>query len=166
MQREKIDTMLGAYRENAARAQHLSVRIQALTAMAEEYKAHATDNLTRITPAYSLTPGGGPVSSKVERLAIMLADGDSPAEIKEIMLDIEAAAAELKEVQTACEFVEAWLQGLQARERYVLTTHIIDGQVWREVITGFNSEFGVIYSRTGLKQILTRALDKIYRIAG
>ena len=166
MKRETVDRLLGEYRVNVARVKHLEVQIRELTELAQDYRAHAAENLMRITPSYGDTPGGGgAMSSKVERLAIMLADGESPGELKQIEAELSAAQTELRARQASAEFVEAWLKGLQERERLVVTAHILDGLVWSEVIDLFNATYGIIYSRTGLKQLLFRAMDKIYRIA-
>lgn len=167
MQRDQIDNMLAEYRVNVARAEFLQIRVQSLTALLAELKSHAVYYATSTTASYSGEPGGkgGVPESKVERLAIMLADGKLPGELGDVEKELREARDELAERRKSIALVDAWLNGLQSRERFVLSAHVIDGQVWREVSRGFRERFGEIYSRNGLSGILRKAQSKIYHIA-
>lgn len=167
MQHDKVDSMLTEYRVNVARADFLAIRVESLTALLSELKRNAIYYATSTTPAYSAEPkgAGGVPASKVERLAIMLAEGRLPKELSEVETELREAREELAERRKSIALVDAWLSGLQSRERFVLSAHVIDGQVWREVSKGFNERFGEIYSRNGLKGILQKAQAKVYAIA-
>lgn len=167
MQRDRIDTLLTEYRVNVARAEFLTIRVESLTALLSELRANAVYYATSTTPVYSSDPkgaGGVPVS-KVERLAMMLAEGRLPGELGDVEKELREAREELSYRRKDIALVDAWLNALQGRERYVLSAHVIDGQVWREVSKGFNERFGETYSRNGLRGILTKAQNKIYSIA-
>lgn len=167
MQRDTINNMLAEYRTNVSRAEFLRIKVDSLTALLAEIRANAVYYSTSTTASYSGEPGGkgGVPQSKVERLAILLAEGRLPSELAEIETELREAREELQDRAKAVALVDAWLNCLQTRERFVLSAHVIDGQVWREVSRGFREQFGEIYSRNGLSGILRKAQAKIYQIA-
>ena len=66
---------------------------------------------------------------------------------------------------TMMAYVESWLHVLNERERYVVKTQWLGGSTWRELISGFQEQFGDIYSLQGLRKIRNRAFKKICEIA-
>lgn len=166
MERARIDELLATYRVNVARINHIEVRLKELDPIIAELNKHAAWYATNTTGSYSGMPGGGPVESKVEKLAITLAEGKLPGEMGALVREAEALREEMEARQTRVRYVDAWLCGLTEREKMVLTTHIIDGLTWREVGAVYQDKYGLEYSRTGLKALCDRARDKVYAIAG
>jgi hypothetical protein len=66
---------------------------------------------------------------------------------------------------TMMAYVESWLHVLNERERYVVKTQWLGGTTWRELISGFQEQFGDEYSLQGLRKIRDRAFKKICEIA-
>ena len=65
---------------------------------------------------------------------------------------------------TVC-LVDAWKTGLSARERWIIETEVIDGEVWSKVVILYEKAFGEHLSEPTLKRLKRKALDKIYKMA-
>lgn len=165
MERRRVDAMLDAYRENKARAEFLRVREDEIKIILAEIKANAAYYATSTTGAYTGMPGGGKVESKVEKIAITLAEGRLPGDLNELNNELYETQAELHTCETAVRCVDAWMRVLNPREYLVISEHRLNGRVWRETAVLFNQAFGEDYTKPGLKAIMERGIDKIYKVA-
>lgn len=165
MERNTVNGMLGSYRENKARAEFLKVREDELNAILADIKAHAAYYATSTTGSYSGMPGGGKVESKVEKIAITLADGKLPGGLNELENELSETRAERRMCETAVRCVDAWMRVLNPREHLVINEHLLNGRVWRETAVLFNDAFGEDYTKPGLKKVMARGIAKINMIA-
>lgn len=165
MERNTVNGMLNGYRENKARAEFLKVREDELTAILTDIRAHAAYYATSTTGSYSGMPGGGKEESKVEKIAVTLADGRLPGGLNELETELNETRAERRICETAVRCVDAWMRVLNPREYLVINEHLLNGRVWRETAVLFNQQFGEDYTKPGLKKVMTRGIAKINLIA-
>ena len=166
MTHEKVDEMLRAYREIVGRCGYLEVEINRLEkAVKQELTAFEGDVTSIKSPDLSGLPHGTMIGSQTERLAIILASGIIPDEIREMQKMLEKAQKEYEQKHYTVLCVDAWLNGLQERERWLIEHQVIDGEFWKNVINDFNDFFGDELSKDSLKRLKQRALTKIYIMA-
>lgn len=166
MTRERADAMLASYREDKARAEYLATEIGALTRLRDGLQSHIVEAEISITAPMTGMPHGGKISDPTARLGDMLADGITPQSLRDLTDEISQLNDEraLRMYNVSC--VNAWLDGLTDRERFVAEHKVLGGETWRETIAAYNERYGLAYSKQGLKNVLTGAMLKIYRIAG
>lgn len=157
--------MLGNYREYAARVAFLEKEIPQLEKLVAELKHSIVDDEVNITQVISDMPHGSGISDPTGRLGAMIAEGFTPQRIVEIEQEISRKKSELDFKQPTVVFVDAWLMGLNARERFLIQRKVIDNDMWRNIIYDFSTTYGEHYSKEGLKRILDNGLTKIFEIA-
>lgn len=158
--------MLACYRENLARKQHLECIIPELEKELVRMNREIVDDEVHITQVFSDMPRGGNTSDPTAKVAMLLASGYKPERFSDMENEIAERKAELESKRITVILVQAWLEGLNPREKFVIIRKMIDGALWRNVQTDFQIEFGEYYSKDGLKRVTKRALAKIYAIAG
>ena len=162
---EKVLQMLKEYRECLGRAEYLA------HALVEKRNERSAIMRTMVADEISISPvlSGMPHSSNIEdptsKLAIKLADGYVPKEVRELDAEIRKLSREVTCKCNAIACVNAWLTGLNDKERWIIEKHVIDGAYWREIAYSYGERFGDMYTRDGLKKIKKAALSKIYRMA-
>ena len=166
MTRERVAETLRNYRRNVSRWKHLQVLMEEYERWAEEeeQKAMAEDALR----GHSLTgmPRAGGTSSPVEDLVGKYMDGYVPPMVRGLREEIEAMRKERESRRRCIRYVDGWLECLPTRERTVIEKQMIEGLQWSEVEKQTEIEFGIPFSRAGLKRMKERGLAKIYAVAG
>lgn len=172
MTHEQVDAMLRDFRLLIGRCGHIDAEIGRLRrAIAQERERFVRD--AAAPPVSSLTgmPRGTSIGRPTERIALMLADGEAfeaseeRAAIRRFEAQIEALRMERAEKQLRVQYVNSWLNGLAERERWVIERHIIDREIWHDIIIQFNARYTDDVSKDRLKRLQRRALDKIYDMA-
>ena len=169
---EQVNGLLGDYRQLAGRCGHIEAEISRLKQEIAREKAEfemdaAAPPVARLTGL----PGGTGIAKPTERVALMLADGeayrnsDACRRARQKEARIAALETELEEKRLWVRYVNAWLNGLADRERWVVEHHVIDGEIWHDIIQQFNRRYDDDVSRDRLKRIQQRALQKIYDMA-
>lgn len=172
MDREHVDELLRDYRDNLGRCGHLKVEIrrndQRAARVKEAFRRGAAGpGVSRLTGVPRGSTPGDPTAS----LGLLLAGDEIPPdspegrEIARLALENARLAAELDVRQTQVDFVNSWLEGLTDRERWVIEHHIIDREIWYDVMIAFNSRYTDDVSKDRLKRLQSRALERIYAIA-
>ena len=172
MDREQVDALLRDYRDNIGRCGHLRVEIRRNELRIERARAEfrhdaAGPGVSRMTGMPRGTAPGDPTAA----LGLMLAGDEVPEdspqgrEIARLRLEIARQTAELDMRQTQVDFVNCWLEGLTERERWVIERHIIDREIWYDVMLAFTRRYADDISKDRLKRLQARALERIYSIA-
>ena len=172
MDRDHVNAMLRDYRDNLGRCGHLRMEIkrnemQIARALESFRKEAAGPSVSRLTDA----PRGSVPGDPTAALGLMLAGDEVPEdspqgrEIARLRLENARLAAELDVRQMKVEYVDSWLNGLTDRERWVIEHHIIDREIWYDVMIAFNKRYTDDVSKDRLKRLQTRALERIYAIA-
>ena len=160
---ERIEEMLKTYRAEVGRCGHLQMEIELLRKEIEADKAGLAGDLAG-PGAQVITdmPRGTAVGNPTEKLGIMLASGYISDDIREKEARLNDLQAEYNERHKTVVYVESWLAGLPERERWMIETQVIDGVIWREILTQYPEKFGEYRSKDTLKRIRDKALDMIY----
>lgn len=163
---EKADQMLRDYKVFLGRCKYLSALIREMKADAAAWRENLADELSGVG-AQNLDgmPHGTSVGNPTERLGIMLADGYVVDGLRDLEKQIAEYERELKDKSITLHFVEAWLDGLTEKERWIVQMQVIEGAYWREIIMEYHRRYGEEYSREGLKKIRDAAVRKIHQMA-
>ncbi|MBP5710022.1 MAG: hypothetical protein J6W84_03490 [Bacteroidales bacterium] len=163
MTAERIEEMLKTYRAEVGRCGHLQMEMELLRKEIEADKAFLADDLAGPGAQFiSDMPRGTAIGNPTEKLGIMLASGYISDEIREKEAKLGELQLEYNERHKTVVYVESWLAGLPERERWMIETQVIDGVIWREILTQYPEKFGEYRSKDTLKRIRDRALDMIY----
>lgn len=165
MQPEKVDEMLMNYQQYVARCdylKHIMLKLHQQEAIA---RAQMANDLVHITQTLSDMPHGSGTSDPTAKAGLKIASGAVTEQVADILEQIHYYEGELNEKSTTITYVESWLKCLNPIEKFVITNKTIYGMTWRELIVLFKNEFGVLYSKNGLRNILRSAMEKIYAIA-
>ena len=165
MKPEMVDQCLANYREYSARCTFLEHEIHELRLLADRMRNNAIAESVHITSVMTGMPHGTEISDPTGRLAIEFADGYTPEHVVQVEKEIKRLDAEYHLKITTVIFVDAWLKALNRRERYIIENKTIGGMFWRELIAGYNKEFGELYSKETMKRIRNAALEHIYKVA-
>lgn len=107
------------------------------------------------------SPHGNEVSRTTENAAVRLADGVPGRELREMQAEYLELCAKLRDTERETRCVEAWLQMMNDKQRFVVEAHLIQGVSWREMTVGYHRRFGEFVSKDTLKRLQRRALDQI-----
>ena len=161
----RVDEMLKSYRESIGRCGHLEYEIKERQNTIESLRKTIVEDSVLAGQPMSGMPRSGKISDPTGQIGSAAADGCMTEEMKELQKEINALEAELRIKKIVVHFVDAWLDGLNEKERWIIEKQVIDGAYWREVIFSYKTKFGEEYSKDGLKRIKKNAMNKIYRIA-
>lgn len=162
---ESVDEMLSKYRLCKGKAAHLDIEIMILVKRISDLKRNADVDEAISCVKYDGMPHGSGVSDTTGRVAVKFADGYKPQYIMENEADLLNLVHEKEAAQACIMFVEAWLAALDDRERYIIEKKDCDGMTWQNIADGFGKQFGLTYSREGVKRIHLKAKRKIYLMA-
>lgn len=163
---ERIEEMLKTYRFEVGRCGHLENDIALTKEQIERAKAGLAGDLAG-PGAQVITdmPRGTTVGNPTEKLGMMLASGYKSDEIRELEAKLCELIAEYTERKKTVDYVSSWLNGLPERERWMIEMQVIDGVIWREILTKYPERFGEYRSKDTLKRIRDKAFDMIVDMA-
>ena len=166
MMPERVDEMLAAYKECVGRCKYLKLQIELYTSDIERLKREAAENLAYASGnGEQGMPRGSSVGNPTERMGIMLASGYEPPELTEKKSAMIAMQEEHREKMLVVHFVEAWLEGLTEKERWMITGKVFEGKTYRELIFDYRNRYGENCSRDKLRELRKAAMKKIYDMA-
>lgn len=166
MTRDEIEERLKTYRFEVGRCGHLLNEIELTKREIEAAKSGLAGDLAG--PAAQVItdmPRGTSVGNPTEKIGIMLASGYKSDEIQELEAKLGELLAEYTERKKTVDYVESWLGGLPERERWMIEMQVVDGVIWREIITKYPEKFGEYRSKDTLKRIRDKAFEMIIDMA-
>ena len=163
---ERIEEMLKTYRFEVGRCGHLANEITQLEKDIAWLQNNPAEELCGPS-AQVITdmPRGTSVGNPTERIGLMLAAGYESQDVREMRIKLAEMKAEYAERRKTVDYVESWLAGLPERERWMIEMQVIDGVIWREIITKYPEKFGEYRSKNTLKRIRDRAMEMICDMA-
>ncbi len=164
MDTDSVDKMLASYTKCKARVIHIRNQLAIMQHQLEYAQSRAMQEEALHGQSYDTMPHGNLPGNPVESLVLRYISGYQPKYIREMQQDVDRARDELYEAEMVIRFVDGWLLCLNERERYVIERQVIAGASWREVLDGYEQQFGQ-FGKEGLKKIKKRALEKIYEAA-
>lgn len=166
MMPEQAKDMLRAYRACLGRCKHLEVEIERLQREADGIRRGlAAEVATNSGALPDGMPRGTTVGNPTERLGLMLASGYKSDDLIEIEAQIETLRAELGQKSITVHFVEAWLQGLTIKQRWMVEHQFFDGMSYAQMNPLYRNEFCEPCSRYTLRRLSKEALNSVYCMA-
>lgn len=165
MEKERITALLRDYRITRARAACLESEIALMEkqfALAQRPEALIRANALAARPTENCGSHGGLPGDPAGRLACAAADGD--ASLNPYAQALREAKSELLLAQHACRMVEAWLDGLCEREKWVVRRHAVDHLSFGELTERCEQEHGRAYCLDTLKTLYRRGIEAIARM--
>lgn len=166
MMPNEVDAMLREYKTCMARGTHLRIEIEKMENLILKEIKNAIGEEALHAQQYSGMPHGSDMGSPVEDLVFKYLGGYTPPMVH-VMQD---ELARMRREQTQCEkcvqYVDGWMQALNEREQEVVRLQVIDGMYWGEILYRFAHQHSGIFSKSSLRRIKAKALEKIYRVAG
>ena len=154
--REAIEHHLRMYRERRCHAEQLRLDIagwkDAIKARDEAIAAAALR-----TPPEPDMPRSGTTSDPTSRIAMRLPDE----------VELSRMRIQLRMLQRDVRRVESWLEALPNRERILISMVHVDGMVWSEAVTTYNSKppDGIAREERTLRRWKHQGIDSIVKLA-
>ena len=165
MEKEKIVEYLRGYRETRARANCLREEISLLEKLYERMQTPEKLIEANVLAARPVTVGGrgGMPGDPAAKLAVEAADGgDRLNPYASVLL---AAQNELLRAQYRCRVVDAWMEGLCEREKWMVQRHAIERLPFSELPELYEKECGRAYCIDTLKALYKRGIEAICRMS-
>lgn len=163
---EQAKEMLRNYRASLGRCKHIEVEIERLRREAERIgRDVAADVATNSGAQPDGMPRGTAVGNPTERMGLMLASGYKPDAIVEIEAEIAELEAELGQKRITVRFVEAWMQGLTLKQRWMVEHQFFDGMSYAQMNPLYRKEFGEPCSKYTLRRLSKEALSSVFEMA-
>lgn len=165
--KQAVDEAVKSYARDKARAAHLEIEIAELERRIDlAVTALAGDEAGPKAQKISDMPHGTTVGNPTEQLAVKLASGWLPPEVRDMISEARALQDEYDKTSARVKFVEAWMGALSDRERWIITHQCIQQEYWRDILADYDKQFGGYVTKDGLKFLRGRAFKRIYLAAG
>lgn len=158
---EKVDEYLSTYRNSCARYDSLCQQAESIEADVK----HALEYAAIKGQQYTGMPHGNGSTRPVEHLVLNHSDGRLPAQLRVWEEEGKAIRCELQQIERQKALVEIWLGALKPAERLIVEKKRIDNIPWRDLECVSTKLFGYPMSKSGMKKLCSRAMQKIYDIA-
>lgn len=163
---EHAENMLYSYRSNIGRCKYLRTLQQKLERELEVGRVLAAEDLVTCSgQAMDGMPRGTTVGTPTERMGLLLASGYEPAYLREVKDELASCAEELNRREREIMYVEAWLDGLTEKERWVIERVYFDRLTYAELTPRYIEIYGQWRSNDSLRRIKRRAKAKIFAMA-
>lgn len=167
MKPERAEEMLREYKGCVGRCGYLKKAIlEAEADIATWERSLAADLANSGGVNMDGMPHGTAVGKPTERMALALAAGYEPGDLKEAKERLMNMIRELREKEMVVVFVEAWLSGLTEREKWLIEQLYFEQQTYAYIISSLRSKHGVNTSKDGVRRMKKAALEKIFEMAG
>lgn len=163
---ERAEMMLAQYRRCVGRCAFLKKTIAEAEADIVLWRNHLAEDLVASGGAnLDGMPRGTTVGNPTERMALMLATGYEPEDLKDAEAQITLLRDELREKEMVLCFVEAWLEGLTAKEQWLIEQLYFEGCTYNETAHAYTDKFGVPISRDGIRRMKKATVQKVADMA-
>ncbi|HIT69453.1 MAG TPA: hypothetical protein IAC36_06105 [Candidatus Aphodomonas merdavium] len=162
MERKEIVALLTGYRETRARMAYLREEIVRLKRQAERAQQPQALIALNALCARQDGPRASTPGDPAARLACAAADGS--ARLNPYHAALEEAREEYERAARACRLVEAWLDGLPARERWVVERHALERLPMADLPALYEAQHERSYCLDTLKSLYRKALAAIGRM--
>ena len=163
---EQAKEMLTNYKPYLGRCRHIEVAVACLQHEAETMSRNlAADYATNSGKQMDGMPRGSTVGNPTERLGIMLASGHVPDDLKALRDRIKGMQDEYVEKSVTVRFVEAWMQGLPMKQKWMIERQIFDMMTYAQMSPLYTAAFGEPCSKDSLRRLSKDALTSVYKMA-
>ncbi len=166
MKPEKAEDMLRRYKECVGRCGYLRKAIEETRTDIEMWKHNMAAELAGCSGGgMDGMPHGSGVGKPTERMAMMLAAGYEPEDLKDAEKRLGEMINELREKEIVVVFVDAWISGLTEREKWLIQQLYFEQQTYAYVISALRTSHGISTSKDGVRRMKKAALEKIFAMA-
>lgn len=165
--KQSVDDALKTYINDKARTLHLAIEIAELERRVNTAVRNlAGDEAGPKAQVITDMPHGTGVTNPTEQIAIKVASGWLPPEIRDMKNELQMLKTEYDTTSRRVSFVEAWLNVLSEREHWIMLHQYMQQEYWRDVLVDYDKQFGNEVTKDALKFLRTRAMKRIYKVAG
>jgi len=163
---ERAEQMLRDYKNNVGRSGFLKKAIEEAEVDVALWESRLAEDLVGSGGAnLDGMPHGTTVGNPTERMALMLATGYEPEDLKDAKKRLEEMRRELRELDMVVFFVETWLEGLSTKEHWLIEQVYFEGSTYNEAARAYADRYGIQVSRDGIRRMKKAAVDKIIKMA-
>ena len=166
MKVEVINEALSMYLERLARCEFLDTEIKILSEMLEKAESEMVDDEVSLSQELTGMPHGTSISDPTGKLGLRLACGFESWSVKQIKEELANMREEYNTLRYWVAFVQAWLKCLTEKERKLIEMKYIQKLSWDEIINNYQREYGQKYGKSGMKVLVQKSIEKVYKIAG
>jgi len=165
MKVEIVNEALSAYLERMARCEFLDGEIKLLREMLEKAEREMVDDEVSLSQELTGMPHGTSIGDPTGRLGLKLACGFESWSVKQIKEELIKLNEEYNTLKYWVAFVGAWLKCLTDKERMLIEMKYIQKLSWDEIINAYQKAYGQRYGKSGMKILVQKSIEKIYKIA-
>ena len=165
MKAENINEALSCYLERLARCEFLENELAMLHEMLETSEKEMINDEVSLSQEITGMPHGTSIGDPTGKLGLRLACGFESWTVKQIKEEIAKLQEEYNTLRYWVVFVQAWLKCLTDKERMLIEMKYIQKLSWDEIINKFQKEYGQRYGKSGMKILVQKSLEKVYKIA-
>lgn len=166
MTEKRVRELINTHMQTVGRVGHLAAEIERLE---REYSRTRADLIDAQAGPHAQVitgmPHGGGISNPTEQLGISVADGYESEDLKRIRRVIGKTLQMYEDALSNRAYVQAWLDGLSDRERFVVEHKRIQHEYWHEVQDDYAEQFGVDLTIQTLQRYDRMGMRKIIRMA-
>ena len=138
----RVEDLLRAYKSNQCRIKQLQAKAEALTAQIEYETAQHYAAQTLGAQQYDCMPRGTATTDPTATNACMRADLVLPSEIHAMQRERQRLEVTIANIQVSVTYVDAWLESLNERDRYIVRQKTVEGVSWRDLEVEFERDWG------------------------
>ena len=161
-----VEMMLAKYSMSFGRKSYLERAIQVLEIEIDAWKRCLVDEATSLGGQnMDGMPHGTTVGNPTERIAMMLMNGYEPGGLAAAEEELRQMKEELAEAELVVTFVDAWMSGLTAREKWLIEQLYFNGKTYSEVAREYTEKYGNQTSRESVRRMRKLTVEKICEMA-
>ena len=165
MKVEVINEALSTYLEKLARCEFLESEIKILSEMLEKAESEMVDDEVSLSQELTGMPHGTSISDPTGKLGLRLACGFESWSVKQIKEELTKFNEEYNTLRYWVAFVQAWMKCLTEKERMLVELKYIQKLSWDEIINSYQKAYGQKYGKSGMKVLVQKSIEKVYKIA-
>ena len=165
MKAEIVSEALSMHLERLARCEFLENEVKILREMLEVAEREMVDDAVSLSQELTGMPHGTSISDPTGKLGLKLACGFESWNVKQIREEIERLQGEYNTLRYWVAFVRAWLKCLTDKERMLIELKYIQKLSWDEIINAYQRAYGQKYGKSGMKVLVQKSIEKVYKIA-
>lgn len=163
---ERAEKMLKDYKANVGRCAYLRRAITEAEAEINWRKATlAADIATNSPKPADGMPRGNATGNPTERLALILASGYIPDDIRAAESKLTELRRELSNHEMEVCFVEAWLNGLTSKEAWLVEQIYFESCTYNETARAYAQKYGIQMNRDSIRRMKKAVAFKIAKMA-
>lgn len=163
---EQSEKMLREYKMCVGRYKYLCSAIAEAEKDLAYWRARLAEDL--VSGGVSVLDGmphGTDVGNPTECVALKLAMGYVPQHITEAETRLSELREEKRQKEMVVVFVDAWLDGLTEKERWIVEQIYFEGSTYNDTARAYTERYSTPISRDGIRRLKKAAADRIAEMA-